>query len=161
MISGYPQCRSPPGNGMEFDTHRGQGVTTPHSPRSRDDRRQIPIELGLVPLGFMAMRTNPPFATLDEAEAFERRRLPKVLFNRIIEPMAPKQKTLAENTRVFDDVLFRPKAATYIAKRDLSTTVLGTEISFPVLLASPGAEPTLASGWRKGGRRGHGARRHD
>jgi isopentenyl diphosphate isomerase/L-lactate dehydrogenase-like FMN-dependent dehydrogenase len=86
----------------------------------------------------MAMRTNPPFATLDEAEALARRRLPKVLFNRIIEPMAPKQKTLAENTRVFDDVLFRPKAATYIAKRDLSTTVLGTEISFPVLLASPG-----------------------
>jgi isopentenyl diphosphate isomerase/L-lactate dehydrogenase-like FMN-dependent dehydrogenase len=82
--------------------------------------------------------TSPIFATLDEAEVQARRRLPRVLFNRIIEPMDPKQKTLAENTRVFDDVLFRPKAATYIAERDLSTTVLGAKISFPVLLACPG-----------------------
>jgi len=82
--------------------------------------------------------TSPIFASLDEAEVQARRRLPAVLFNRIVEPMDPKQKTLSENARLFDDVLFRPKAATYIAERDLSTTVLGTEISFPVLLACPG-----------------------
>jgi isopentenyl diphosphate isomerase/L-lactate dehydrogenase-like FMN-dependent dehydrogenase len=81
---------------------------------------------------------NSPFATLADAEALARRRLPKVLFNRIIEPIDSTQKTLAENSRVFDDVLFRPKAATYFNQRDLSTTVLGSHLSFPVILACPG-----------------------
>ena len=84
------------------------------------------------------MRRKPPFATLEEAEALARRRLPKVLYERIVDPVTPTQRTLKENTRVFDDVLFRPNAATYVAERHLATTVLGTEISFPVLLASPG-----------------------
>ena len=84
------------------------------------------------------MPADPPFRTLEEAKTLARRRLPRALFDRIVDPMDPLQKTLAENTRVFDDVLFRPRAATYIPKRDLSTTVLGTPISFPVMLACPG-----------------------
>ncbi|HWD25458.1 MAG TPA: alpha-hydroxy acid oxidase, partial [Acidimicrobiales bacterium] len=47
--------------------------------------------------------------------------------------------TGSENTRIFDDVLFRPRAATVFEKRDLKTTVLGTEISMPLLLACPGS----------------------
>ena len=84
------------------------------------------------------MLADPPFRTLEEAKRLARRRLPKVLFDRIVDPMDPTQQTLAENTRVFDDVLFRPRAATYIPKRDLAVTVLGTDISFPVMLACPG-----------------------
>jgi isopentenyl diphosphate isomerase/L-lactate dehydrogenase-like FMN-dependent dehydrogenase len=89
------------------------------------------------------MASSEPFRTLAQAEAMARRRLPPALFDRISEPMGGSRRTCVENTRIFDDVLFRPKAATYVAARDLTTTVLGGEISLPVLLACPGSNRLL------------------
>jgi isopentenyl diphosphate isomerase/L-lactate dehydrogenase-like FMN-dependent dehydrogenase len=74
------------------------------------------------------------FASIDEAFRQARRRLPSTLYGRVDTGF----RTQHENTRIFDDVYFRPRAAVVYEERDLRTTVLGNEISFPVLLASPG-----------------------
>ena len=79
----------------------------------------------------MPRTKKPPFATIDDALHLARRRLPRSLFEMICDPGH-------ENTRIFDDVLFRPRAAVVFEKHDLTTSVLGTEISMPVLLACPG-----------------------
>jgi len=48
------------------------------------------------------------------------------------------ETTLRENCRAFTDVLFRPRQAVAFEKCDLSTRVLGAEISLPVMLAPVG-----------------------
>jgi isopentenyl diphosphate isomerase/L-lactate dehydrogenase-like FMN-dependent dehydrogenase len=75
-----------------------------------------------------------PFTSIDEAYRLARRRLPPTLYRRI-DTGFPTQHA---NIRAFDDVLFVPRAATVYEERDLRTSVLGTKIAFPVLLASPG-----------------------
>src|SRR5580700_2864667 len=80
-------------------------------------------------------RAEPPFATIDEAFLLARRHIPRVLYRRV---NAGSRHTFPENTRIFDDVLYRPRAACVFEEPDLRTSVLGTEISLPVLLSSPG-----------------------
>src|SRR5262249_49412066 len=46
--------------------------------------------------------------------------------------------TLRENCRAFEDIVFRPRHAVAVGDCDLRTTALGTEISFPVMLAPVG-----------------------
>ena len=66
------------------------------------------------------------------------RRLPRVVFD-YIDGGADAEVTLRENCRIFDDVMFRPRNAVAIAECDLRTTVLGTELSLPMLLAPVGS----------------------
>ncbi|MFM8534673.1 MAG: alpha-hydroxy acid oxidase [Acidimicrobiia bacterium] len=66
------------------------------------------------------------------------RRLPKMVFD-YIDGGAEREWTLRENTRAFEDVLFRPRSAVATATCDLSTTVLGLPISMPLILAPVGS----------------------
>ncbi|HET7219978.1 MAG TPA: alpha-hydroxy acid oxidase [Vicinamibacterales bacterium] len=66
------------------------------------------------------------------------RRLPRVVFD-YIDGGADGEVTLRENCRIFDDVLFRPKNAVSMSKCDLRTTVLGTELALPFILAPVGS----------------------
>jgi isopentenyl diphosphate isomerase/L-lactate dehydrogenase-like FMN-dependent dehydrogenase len=66
-----------------------------------------------------------------------RRRLPRVVFN-YVDGGADDELTLRENCRVFGDVTFRPRQAVAIASHDLRARVLGSELSFPALLAPIG-----------------------
>jgi isopentenyl diphosphate isomerase/L-lactate dehydrogenase-like FMN-dependent dehydrogenase len=84
-------------------------------------------------------QAHVPFTTVDEAFALARRRVPSTVYARMTSPNVVE----AENARVFDDVFFLPRAATVYEHPDLSTTVLGAKVSFPVLLASPGAARIL------------------
>ena len=65
-------------------------------------------------------------------------RLPKVVFD-YIDGGADAELTLRENCRVFDDVLFRPKNAVAMPDCDLRTTVCGTTIALPFVLAPVGS----------------------
>jgi len=65
------------------------------------------------------------------------RRLPKVVFD-YLDGGAEGEVTLRENSRVFEDVTFRPRQAVAIEKCDLSTRVLGHETAFPAMLAPVG-----------------------
>jgi L-lactate dehydrogenase (cytochrome) len=67
-----------------------------------------------------------------------RRRLPRVVFD-YIDGGADGEVTLRENCRVFDDVALRPRSAVVTRGCDLRTSVLGTELALPLLLAPVGS----------------------
>ena len=67
-----------------------------------------------------------------------KKRLPRVVFD-YIDGGADAEWTLRENSRVFDDVTFRPRSAVATHNVDLRTTVLGTPLDLPFLLAPVGS----------------------
>lgn len=67
-----------------------------------------------------------------------KRRLPRVVFD-YIDGGADAEITLRENSRIFDDVTFRPRCAVANAPCDLRTTVLGMPLDLPFLLAPVGS----------------------
>jgi len=67
-----------------------------------------------------------------------KRRLPQAVFD-YIDGGADAEWTLRENSRVFDDVIFRPRSAVATSSCDLRTTVLGESIELPFLLAPVGS----------------------
>ena len=67
-----------------------------------------------------------------------KRRLPRVVFD-YIDGAADGEVTSRENCRVFDTVAFRPRNAVVCSDVDLRTTVLGTDLALPFLLAPVGS----------------------
>ena len=67
-----------------------------------------------------------------------RRRLPRMAFD-YIDGGAEAEVTLRENCRVFEDVTFRPRCAVVLPSVDLRTTVLGQDLSFPLILGPVGS----------------------
>jgi isopentenyl diphosphate isomerase/L-lactate dehydrogenase-like FMN-dependent dehydrogenase len=67
-----------------------------------------------------------------------KRRLPRVVFD-YIDGAADGEVTLRENCRIFDSVEFRPRNAVVCSTSDLRTTVLGTDLALPFLLAPVGS----------------------
>jgi isopentenyl diphosphate isomerase/L-lactate dehydrogenase-like FMN-dependent dehydrogenase len=78
------------------------------------------------------------FGSYEELEALTRRRLPKALFHDMMHG-AGRGVTARRNCIAFDEVEFVPRAAVGWPSRDLTTTVLGTKVSMPVLLSPVGA----------------------
>jgi L-lactate dehydrogenase (cytochrome) len=76
--------------------------------------------------------------TIEDLRRRARRRLPRVVFD-YIDGGADGEVTLRENCAVFDTVRFRPRSASAMGTCDLRTTVLGTPIELPVLLAPIGS----------------------
>ncbi|HYE88947.1 MAG TPA: alpha-hydroxy acid oxidase [Vicinamibacterales bacterium] len=66
------------------------------------------------------------------------RRLPRMVFD-YIDGGAEREWTLRENTRAFEDVMFRPRSAVATPACDLQTTVLGLPIAMPLILAPVGS----------------------
>ena len=66
-----------------------------------------------------------------------RRRLPAVVFA-YIDGGAEDEITLRENCRAFRDIRFRPRQCVAVPACDLRTTVLGTTLDLPFLLAPVG-----------------------
>lgn len=90
--------------------------------------------------------------TIADLRDMARRRLPRVVFD-YIDGGADGEVTLRENCRAFDDVELRPRSAVAIPSCNLHTTILGTPIELPFLLAPigssrlffPRAEPLAAA----------------
>ena len=76
--------------------------------------------------------------TIEDLRRRARRRLPRVVFD-YIDGGADGEVTLRENCAVFDSVRFRPRGASAMGACDLRTTVLGTSIELPFLLAPIGS----------------------
>src|SRR5277367_4763914 len=74
---------------------------------------------------------------IEDLRVLARRRLPRVVFD-YLDGGAADEVTLRGNTRVFDEVIFRPRHAVAIKECDLQTKVLGDEIAFPAILAPIG-----------------------
>src|SRR5712692_2139871 len=85
-----------------------------------------------------------------------KRRLPRVVFD-YIDGGADAEWTLRENSRVFDDVMFRPRSAVATKGVDLRTTVLGQTIDLPFLLAPVGSSRLFYPRWEESAARAAGA----
>lgn len=87
----------------------------------------------------MPRALNPSrVVNIGDLRRLARRRLPRVAFD-YIDGGADSEITLRENSRVFDLVTFRPRCAVATSSCDLRTTVLGTTLDLPFLLAPVGS----------------------
>ena len=87
----------------------------------------------------MAHALAPPrVVNIADLRRLARRRLPRVVFD-YVDGGADGEVTLRENCRVFEEVALRPRNAVAGAAVTLATTVLGTPLALPVLLAPVGS----------------------
>jgi L-lactate dehydrogenase (cytochrome) len=87
----------------------------------------------------MPRSVHPPHVVnIGDLQLAAQKRLPRAVFD-YIDGGADAEWTLRENSRVFDDVLFRPNCAVATRSCDLRTTVLGTTIELPFILAPVGS----------------------
>jgi isopentenyl diphosphate isomerase/L-lactate dehydrogenase-like FMN-dependent dehydrogenase len=80
---------------------------------------------------------SPHVVNIGDLRRLAQRRLPKVVFD-YVDGGAEGEITMRENIRAFEDVTFRPRNAVAIKNCDLRTTLLGCELSMPMLLAPVG-----------------------
>jgi isopentenyl diphosphate isomerase/L-lactate dehydrogenase-like FMN-dependent dehydrogenase len=81
---------------------------------------------------------NARAVNIADLRTMAKRRLPRVVFD-YIDGGADGEVTLRENCRAFESVLFRPRNAVANAPCSLRTTLLGSTIELPVLLAPVGS----------------------
>jgi len=82
--------------------------------------------------------TNPDrIHNVADARRIARRSLPRAVFD-YIDGGAEDEVTMGENVRAFREIAFRPRMATKVDSPRLGTTVLGTPVTMPVLLAPCG-----------------------
>jgi len=82
--------------------------------------------------------TSAQVVNVADLRLLAKRRLPRVAFD-YIDGGADGEVTLRENCRIFDDVALRPRSAVVTRGSNLRTTVLGTDVALPVLLAPVGS----------------------
>ena len=78
------------------------------------------------------------FVNVEDLRQAAKRRLPRSVFD-YIDGGADGEVTLRENVRAFEDIAFRPRCAVETPPPDLKTTVLGTPISMPIIMAPVGS----------------------
>ena len=80
----------------------------------------------------------PHVVNIEDLRRAARRRLPRVVFD-YIDGGAEGEITLRENCGAFDALTFRPRSAVATPPSDLRTTVLGTTLALPFMLAPVGS----------------------
>jgi len=80
---------------------------------------------------------SPRVVSIADLRERARRRLPGLVFD-YIDGGAEDEVTLANNCAAFSELAFRPRQCVPVPKCDLRTTVLGTELALPFLLAPVG-----------------------
>lgn len=83
------------------------------------------------------VKTAARIQNFGDAEYFARKRLPAALFQ-TYEAGSGSNATAIANEQAFRDVMFRPNGNVFNASRDQRTTVLGHELSLPVIASSVG-----------------------
>jgi isopentenyl diphosphate isomerase/L-lactate dehydrogenase-like FMN-dependent dehydrogenase len=77
------------------------------------------------------------YLSIDDVRAAAQRRLPKTAFG-ALDGGGGDELTLRRNCAAFDDLLLRPRSLADVSQRDFSTTVLGSPVSMPLLVAPVG-----------------------
>ncbi|RZT84440.1 L-lactate dehydrogenase (cytochrome) [Pseudonocardia sediminis] len=83
--------------------------------------------------------TKDWFETVAEAQRRAKKRLPKSVYYALVAG-AEQGLTLSDNVAAFDELGFRPHIADLPAVRSQSTTVMGQEIDFPVVISPTGVQ---------------------
>src|ERR1700732_5472111 len=82
---------------------------------------------------------NGWFETVAEAQRRARKRLPPSVYGALVAG-SEKGLTVRDNIAAFSELGFAPHVAGLPDKRDLATTVMGQEISLPVLISPTGVQ---------------------
>jgi L-lactate dehydrogenase (cytochrome) len=80
----------------------------------------------------------PTVVSIADLRRLARRRLPRMVFD-YIDGGAEDERTLRANEAAFAELTWRPRSAVVHPQVDLRTTVLGHELSMPVILAPVGS----------------------
>jgi L-lactate dehydrogenase (cytochrome) len=80
----------------------------------------------------------PRVLNIYDLRRIAQRRIPKVVFD-YLDGGADAEVTLAESSRVYDQVLFRPRGAVAFPQCDLRTRVLGMDLELPFMLGPVGS----------------------
>jgi len=87
----------------------------------------------------MSRSVQPPrVINIEDLRQAAKRRLPRVIFD-YIDGGAEAEQTLRANGRAFETVTLRPRCAVATPVCDLRTTVIGTSLSMPLILAPVGS----------------------
>ena len=81
---------------------------------------------------------SPRVVNIEDLRRAAKRRLPRVVFD-YIDGGAEDERTLRGNSLAFEVVTFRPRCAVATPVCDLRTTVLGTSLPMPLILAPVGS----------------------
>jgi L-lactate dehydrogenase (cytochrome) len=87
---------------------------------------------------FMPHLHAPHVVNIADLRLAAKKRLPRAVFD-YIDGGADAEVTLRENTRVYEDVGFRPRCAVATPRCELRTSVLGIPIELPIILAPVGS----------------------
>jgi isopentenyl diphosphate isomerase/L-lactate dehydrogenase-like FMN-dependent dehydrogenase len=80
---------------------------------------------------------SPRVVNIGDLRLAAQRRLPRVVFD-YIDGGADGEVTLRENTRAFEEIVFRPRNAVFVRGCEMRTKILGCDLSMPLLLAPVG-----------------------
>ncbi|HEX7041023.1 MAG TPA: alpha-hydroxy acid oxidase [Trueperaceae bacterium] len=83
-------------------------------------------------------RLGPTVVSVADLRRLARRRLPRMVFD-YIDGGAEDERTLRANEAAFSELTWRPRSAVVHPQVDMRTTVLGHELSMPVILAPVGS----------------------
>jgi pre-mycofactocin synthase len=89
--------------------------------------------------------TRDWFETVAEAQRRAKRELPRGVYLALVAG-AEAGLTMNDNIRAFSELRMRPHVADLPAARELSTTVMGQEVSFPVLISPTGVQAVHPDG---------------
>jgi L-lactate dehydrogenase (cytochrome)/glycolate oxidase len=88
---------------------------------------------------------NKWFETVAEAQRRAKKRLPKSVYGALVAG-SEKGITIEENVTAFGELGFAPHVAGSPASRDLSTSVMGQEVSLPVVISPTGVQAVHPDG---------------
>src|SRR5580658_5829517 len=89
--------------------------------------------------------SNGWFETVAVAQRRAKRRLPKSVYGALIAG-SEKGLTVGDNIAAFSELGFAPHVVGLSAKRELATTVMGQEISLPVIISPTGVQAVHPDG---------------
>jgi heme/flavin dehydrogenase (mycofactocin system) len=88
---------------------------------------------------------NAWFETVAVAQQRAKKRLPKSVYGALVAG-SERGQTIEDNIAAFTELGFAPHVAGLSAKRELSTTVMGQEISMPILISPTGVQAVHPDG---------------
>ncbi|HEX3333712.1 MAG TPA: alpha-hydroxy-acid oxidizing protein, partial [Acidimicrobiales bacterium] len=88
---------------------------------------------------------NKWFETVAEAQRRAKKRLPKSVYGALIAG-SERGITLDDNVAAYGELGFAPHVAGLSDKKDLATTVMGQDISFPVVISPTGVQAVHPDG---------------
>ena len=89
--------------------------------------------------------TRDWFETVAEAQRRAKRRLPRSVYLAVLAG-AEAGVTMHDNVRAFSELGFRPHVAGLPTERQLGTTVMGLQVSLPVLISPTGVQAVHPDG---------------